>query len=90
MTGLKEFQQGARSQMTCAKEQSCSNCIHDSVGLEVKAMLSLEASSMVVNFFFFFFLMNKSIFHIETKLGDSLQLINNKSCKTTFGIPSPW
>ena len=56
-------------------------------------MLSLEASSMVVNFFFSifnFFFKNKSSFHIETKLGDFFQLINNESCKTTFGIPSPW
>ena len=26
--------------------------MHDSVGLEVEAMLSFEASSMIVNFFF--------------------------------------
>ena len=34
--------------MTCAKEHSQSKCIHNSVGLEVEAVLSLEASSMVV------------------------------------------
>ena len=86
--------------MNSNKEQSCSRCIHDSVGLEVKAMLSLEASSMVVkssfqffsifsNFILFYF-MNKSSFHIETKLGDFLQLINYENSKTTFGILSPW
>ena len=58
-------------------------------------MLSLEASSMVVNFFFFnffffFFFKNKSSFHIETKLGDFLQLINNENSKITFRILSPW
>ena len=61
-------------------------------------MLSLEATSMVVkssfqfflSFKIFFFLMNKYSFHKETKLGDFLQLINNESSKTTFGIPSPW
>ena len=34
--------------MTCAKEHSQSKCIHNSVGLEVEAVLSLEASSMFV------------------------------------------
>ena len=54
--------------MTCAKEQSHSRCIHNSVGLEFEAMLCLEASSMVVkSSFHFFIFMNKSSFHIKTK-----------------------
>ena len=83
--------------MTCAKEQSHSRCIHDSVGLEVEAhclwkhhhWLSKKKFSLFL-FIYLFIFMNKNSFHIETKLGDFLQLINNESCKTTFGIPSPW
>ena len=93
-----EFQWEAWSQMTCAKEYSHSRCIHDSVGLEVEAMLCLEASSMVVKssfhffilfLFLFLFLWTSIVFTWKQKLWDFLQLINSENSRTTSRISSP-